>query len=126
MSTELTQRDSDTPETVSERPAVRPAVDIYENSDEYLLIADLPAVSKDGLNIHLADSQLTIEGKVSDEGSEGAVEQEYQLMDYRRTFELPEFIDRDNVLAELVHGVLTLHLPKTEAVKPKQIEIRAG
>lgn len=127
MSTELAKRARDQQlETVNERPTMRPAVDIYENHDEYLVVADLPAVNKDRLNIHLVDSQLTIEGEVGEEESGNALEQEFRFINYRRSFELPEFVDRNRVTAELKHGALTLHLPKSDAVKPKQIEVRAG
>lgn len=127
MSTELASREQDQQlEAVNERPTVRPAVDIYENRDEYLVVADLPAVNRDNLNIHLADSQLTIEGQVGEEESGNALEREFRLINYRRSFELPAFVDRSKVAAELKHGVLTLHLPKTDAVRPKQIKVRAG
>jgi len=123
MSTEMTTREG---ENVSERATARPAVDIYENTDEYLVIADLPAVSKDSLSIHLEDSQLTIEGKIGDEPGDNALERELRLFSYRRTFELPRFVDRDKVTAEFSNGVLSLHLPKADAVRPRRIAVRAG
>lgn len=126
MSTEITKRENDELEAVSEHPTVRPAVDIYESRDEYLVIADMPSVSKDNLNIRLEDAHLTIEGTVSADQIENALEREFRMVSYRRSFELPEFVDRSKVAAELKHGVLTLHLPKTEAVKPKRIAVRAG
>ncbi len=127
MSKELSKRENEQNiEAVNQRPAVRPAVDIYENREEYVVIADLPAVSKDELSIHLDESQLTIEGTVGQEANENALEREFRLVNYRRSFELPEHVDRNKVSAELKNGVLNLHLPKTEAVKPKQIEVRAG
>lgn len=130
MSTELANRErQEQLEAVSEQPTVRPAVDIYENKNEYLILADLPAVKREDLNIHLAESQLTIEGTVSHERAqphENAIGREFQLVNYRRTFDLPEHVDRNKVEAQLKQGVLTLHLPKTDAVKPRQIEVRAG
>jgi len=124
--TELATREAQELESVNERPSIRPTVDIYENSDEYLVVADLPAVDRDRLNINIEDSRLTIEGTVGGEPAENAIAREFQLVSYRRSFELPEFVDRDKVAAELKHGVLTLRLPKTDAVKPRQIEVRAG
>jgi HSP20 family protein len=126
MSTEMTKRESTEMEATSERPTIRPAVDIYENTDEYLMIADMPAVAKEDLNIHLSDSQLTIEARVGSEAGDNAVQREFRLADYRRSFELPEFVDRGKVAAELDSGVLTLHLPKLDQVKPRQIEVKAG
>ena len=123
MSKEMTKPEG---ENVSERATVRPAVDIYENQDEYLVIADLPAVSKDNLSIHLENSQLTIEGSVGTDPGDNPLEREFRLINYRRSFELPRFVDREKVAAELSDGVLTLHLPKAEAVKPRRIQISAG
>src|SRR5687767_11381639 len=101
MRHELAKRENDKIETVDERPTVRPVVDIYENADEYLVVADLPAVSRDNLNIHIADSQLVIEATVSAEQLENAIEREFHLVNYRRSFELPEFVDRNKVQAKL-------------------------
>ncbi len=126
MKTELVKRGRDPIETVDARPTVRPMVDIYENRDEYLVVADLPAVARDRLSIEIVDSRLTIQGQVSAERDDGAMEREFGLANYSRSFDLPEFVDRSRVSAELDRGVLTLHLPKTDAVKPKQIEVRAG
>lgn len=127
MNTEMVkQSDNQQLETVSELPTVRPPVDIYENADEFLVVADLPAVSRDDLQIHLDAERLTIEGKVRQDIASDAVEREFRLMSYRRSFELPDAIDRDKVAAQFEHGVLHLHLPKTEAVKPRRIEVHAG
>lgn len=126
MTTEMAKRESSSLESVDERPTVRPNVDIYENRDEYVVVADLPAVSKDALSIRLEDSELTIEGTVVDPMGDSAIEREFRLVNYRRSFVLPEFVDRAKVSAELTHGVLTLHLPKSEAVKPRRIQVRAG
>lgn len=128
MSTEVVKRENNQQiEAVADRTTtVRPAVDIYENKDEYLIVADMPAVTKNALSIHLEESQLTIEGNVTEEESSDALEREFRLINYRRSFKLPEFVDREKVAAELKHGVLTLHLPKTDAIKPKRIEVRAG
>ncbi len=127
MSTELVKRDDSTElENVNEKPTVRPAVDIFENDDEYLVIADIPAVSKDALTIHLDGERLTIEADVGDDIATDAVAREFRLMSYRRSFAVPDTIDRDKVSAELDCGVLHLHLPKAEAVKPRRITVRAG
>lgn len=126
MSTEMTKRQENELEEVSERPSVRPPVDIFENRDEYLVVADVPAVAKDDLGIHLEDGRLTIEGRVGEDLGENALEREFRLFNYRRTFDLPETVDRNKVTAELKQGVLRLHLPKIDAVKPRQIRVTAG
>jgi HSP20 family molecular chaperone IbpA len=123
MSSEITTRE---PESVDERPFVRPPVDIFENQDEFLVIADLPGVAKDDLVVHLDADRLSIEGAIGKEPGTDPLEREFQLLRYRRTFELPNTIDRERVSAELERGVLRLHLPKVEAVKPRRIAIRAS
>ena len=123
MSTDMIKRDESQLENVSERPSVRPPVDIFENVEEYLVVADMPGVNKDALDIRLETDQLTLYGRVAEEELGTAVEREYRLVDYQRTFHLPNVINRDKVSAELKNGVLTLHLPKVDAVKPRRIEV---
>ncbi len=126
MSNEMTKHEEKTPENINQRPAIRPPVDIYENENEYLLIADLPGVAKNDLAVNLDGELLTIEGQITDEHGDNAIEREFQLFDYRRSFELPNIVDRDKVSAQLTRGVLTLHLPKVDEVKPRRIQITAG
>lgn len=126
MSTDMVKRENEELENVSERPSVRPPVDIYENKEEYLVVADLPGVNSDTLEINLDADRLTLTGKNVDEAAGSVVEREYRLFDYARTFQLPNVVDRAKVSAELKNGVLTLHLPKVDAVKPRRIEVKAG
>lgn len=126
MSTELASKEESRLENVRERPAIRPPVDIYENKDEYLVVADMPGVHKDSLEINLDAERLYLRGTVASEELGTAIEREYQMIDYERTFQLPDIIARDKVSAELKEGVLTLRLPKVEAVKPRQIKVKAG
>ena len=65
MSTQIDKR-PERAEAVQQRPAVAPRVDIFENKDEILLVADMPGVSKDGLSINVSDEQLSIEGRIAD------------------------------------------------------------
>ena len=124
MSNDIAKQGQDALEQVNERRVVRPPVDIYENQDEFLVTADLPAVSKDALGIRLDAERLTREGRVS--ALPGHRPDEAPELVYRRSFELPDTIDRDKVSAVLDKGVLTLHLPKLEAVKPRRITVRAA
>lgn len=110
-----------------QRPAIRPACDVYENSDEILVVADLPGVTSDKLDINLDKSELTISAVRELSLKQGAlVGQEYRACDYQRRFSVPGGIDADKISAELKNGVLLLHLPKSEALKPRQIAVRAG
>ena len=100
-----------------------PAVDIYEIDDGIAVIADVPGVEKDGLDIRVENQVLTIRGKVSHELRENPNWREFDMANYYRQFNLSEAVDVEKISAELKHGVLTLQLPKAEKAKPKQIEV---
>jgi len=101
---------------------VTPPVDIYENQDEILLVADFPGVPKDSLWVGLEGSQLVIEGtQPAHEGPPQA-----RPLAFSRTFRVPNTVDPNGVSAELAEGVLRVHLAKSEAAKPKRIEVRSA
>jgi len=107
-------------EKLAERPTYAPPVDIFENKDEILILADVPGVVTDGLTINLDRDQLTIDAhRASPRAGQEA-------FDYRRTFVVPRGIDADKIAASLQNGVLRLTLPKPAALKPRQIEVKAG
>lgn len=108
-------------ERVSDRWVVTPLADVYENEQEYLICADLPGVSDDGLDIQLDAERVLIHGRTSfrgEQGSDGG-----GGADFERRFMLPDDIDREKVSASLENGVLELHLPKSEESKPRRISI---
>jgi len=114
------------PRAVSTRQKnfVLPEVNIYESKDAYVLEAEIPGVSKDGLEITLEGNELTIEGHRTEEEIPGEViYRESRSADYRRTFELDPVIDTSRISAHVHQGVLTLTLPKLEKLKPRRIEI---
>ena len=120
---------STSPERVSEKVTVAPLVDVYENKDELLLVVDLPGATKDGVTIHFDKGQLTIEAKRADEpgdASGSAVLAEHRPADYFRAFSVPQGIDASKIDAQLTAGVLRLRLPKSDAVKPRRIEVKTG
>ncbi len=102
-----------------------PMADVYATDDEYVIRADMPAVTKDGLDITLDNNVLTIKGAVdeSEKSSDKLKYREYTLHDYMRSFNVGNDIDTGNVTASMDDGVLTITLPKKEEVKPKKIEI---
>lgn len=126
MSEKLQKFEENKPEAVEDRAWVAPLVDVFENNDEVLLVADLPGVTQETLSINLDKDQLSIVGRVHEETVGHPVGREYQTVDYRRTFMLPGGIDPAKIAAELTQGVLHLHLPKSDAIKPRQIEVKAG
>ena len=121
MSTEksIQARGGEKVEKMGQRPTVAPPVDIYENKDEILILADIPGVAQEGLAVNLDKDQLTIEARRPASGGEVA-------FDYRRTFVVPRGIDAEHIGAALTSGVLRLTLPKSAALKPRQIHVTAN
>lgn len=103
-----------------------PAVDIHQNEEAITLVADLPGVSRENLDIDLKDSILTVTGTVVEpEGSARPVYREYGIGGYLRRFTLSDKIDQGKISAQMKDGVLTVVLPKADALKPRKIEIGA-
>jgi HSP20 family molecular chaperone IbpA len=104
-----------------------PRIDIWETDDELVLYADMPGVAPENLDIQFENRELRIHGKVSPR-HEGVqfLYGEYGIGDFYRTFTIGEMIAADKISAQLRDGVLLLHLPKTEAVKPRRIAVRAS
>lgn len=110
---------------VAERPFVAPEVNIYETEDGYVLQAEMPGVTKEGLEVTLEGNTLGFVGRRTEEALKGNVlYRESRGAHYRRVFELDPAIDTQKVTAEIRQGVLTLTLPKAERVKPRRIEIK--
>jgi HSP20 family protein len=113
------------------RPSHRtysPSVDIVESQDELTIYADMPGVSADNIDIHFENGELTIFGRVvhRPSGSEQYLLREYGVGDFFRAFTISEAINAEGITADCSNGVLTLHLPKVEAVKPRKIQVKAG
>ena len=107
-----------------EREYVSPEVSIYETKEGYVLEAEMPGVSKEGLEITLEGSEITIMGHRHNEAAMGApLFRERTLVDYRRVFELDPAIDTAKIDAKMNQGVLTLALPKSEKVQPRKIAV---
>lgn len=105
-------------------PVVAPLVDIYEGDDELVLVADVPGAASDSLSLNFEKSRLDIEARAPFERAESsALLREYDGVDFRRSFEVVSDIDAEHITAELSNGVLTIHLPKSEKNKPRQIPI---
>lgn len=126
METRMTRPEDQRLEEVSQRPSVPPRADIFENQEEYLVVADVPGANADTLDISLDKEQLTLQARI-EAGDEGTpIAKEYRPVDYYRRFLVPKEIDRDKIAANLEHGVLHLHLPKSSEVKPRRIEVKSG
>jgi HSP20 family molecular chaperone IbpA len=122
-------REKDTPvreETRSQERYVAPPVDIYETADGLVVLADLPGVAKEGLDLRVENGLLTIRGKAAHAAQGEPVYREYELANFFRQFELNDKVDQQNISAELKNGVLTLNLPKAEEAKPRRIDVRVA
>jgi HSP20 family protein len=108
--------------------AVRPAIDVFEDSSGITLLADLPGVPKDQLEIKIDGDSLLVEGRVQQRTPEGlqAAYAEVQVPLYRRTFTLSRELDTTGVEANLKDGVLTLRIPKQAHAQPRRIAVTAG
>lgn len=116
-----------TSESTRNVPIFVPAVDIYESQNELTLLADMPGVANDGVDIDLKDDQLTIRGKAGTEEQTGTVLlREYSVGDYYRQFTLSNAIDREKITAAMKDGVLKVVLPKAEAAKPRKIAVQTS
>jgi HSP20 family protein len=102
---------------------VLPAVNIYETEDGYLLEADMPGVTRDGLEISLDRNELILLGRRETPSFETTHYRESSIGDFRRVFELDPEIDTDKISARMESGVLTLTLAKRERLKPRKITV---
>lgn len=100
-----------------------PPVDIYETAEGLTVVADLPGVSKDHIDIRVDNGILTIRGQVEHIAPGEAVYTEYQLLNFYRQFELSDQVDQEKITATVRHGVLNVHLPRMPQAKPRQISI---
>ena len=132
--TSVTKQDRQVPQGKQERRedrrdiAMTPPVDVVEDASAITLLADLPGVSRDKLNVQFETDSLTIEGEVSLEIPEGmeSSHAEVRLPRYRRVFSLSRELDTENTSAEFKNGVLKLRIPKAAHVQPRKIEVRAA
>jgi HSP20 family molecular chaperone IbpA len=112
-------------ERTSSRPTFRPSADITEGKDELTVFADMAGVDPANIDIQFEKGTLTIHGRVDDRQSPETnfVGREFEVGDFLRTFQVSEAIDAKDIHAEYEDGVLILHLPKTEAAKPRRITV---
>ena len=102
-------------EAVSCQLSIAPAVDIYENEAGYLVLADLPGVALEGVDIRYEEGELRLLGH-----------RDEVTRDYRRVFRLPEDVNAEGIEAALDNGVLELRLPKAKSLQPRKIVVRAS
>jgi HSP20 family molecular chaperone IbpA len=104
-----------------------PRVDIYETDKELVLYADLPGVRPEDVDLRCEQGELVLHARVKPrtDGQHFLVN-EYGVGDFYRVFTVHETIDNTRIQAEFKNGVLTVHLPKVEPAKPRQIPVRGA
>ncbi len=125
-----TQQETNAPVTKettrSQNYYVTPPVDIYEEKDKLVLVADLPGSTKDYVKVDVENGILTLQATTGSEKHGNTIYSEFEMVNFFRQFELSEEVDVDKISAEMKNGVLILNLPKVEKVKPKQIEVKVS
>ena len=104
-----------------------PKVNVYEYDDKVGIVAEIPGLNKKQLNVEVEDGVLTISGdKHSTFDAEGAkvLRRELKQSSFKRSFELGEQLDGDNIAANFKDGVLSVSIPKIEPEKPKKTFVR--
>ena len=114
-------------ETTKREKYFIPAVDIFESETDVTVIAEMPGVTAEGIEVTLEDNVLTLKGKKEAELETGRVLlQEYESGNYQRRFTVAETIDQDKIKASMNNGMLRITLPKAEPAKPRRIEVKIG
>lgn len=133
MAQEITTQDTQdlaAPNGETKRRAVTfmPAVDIFERGETTVIVADMPGVAPDDVDVTLDRQVLTLRGKVKPHAPEGysRLASEYRVGDYVRVFTLSDEIDQNKINAELKNGVLRLELPRSAETQPKKISVKAA
>jgi HSP20 family protein len=126
-SKEGAKTDVTAPEPIHGGARYTPRVDILETDNELLIFVDMPGCKPEDVDVHYEHGHLEIYGKCPPRQGEHVeyLLQEYGVGDYYRAFTISEAFDAGKIEAALKQGVLKLRLPKSEAVKPKKIEVKS-
>ncbi len=115
------------PADARERWGFSPAVDLEETDQEFHLTFDLPGIDKKDVKIEIHDSHLYVSGERKEERKEkrgGYSVSERRFGNFQRTFRLPVSVAADKISATFDNGVLSVQIPKSDAAKPRQIEVK--
>jgi HSP20 family protein len=110
-----------------QRTGLVPALDFIEGEDSYLVKVELPGVEEEDITVTLADGNLEIKGEKKEEKEEETELtycSERRYGSFSRVVELPSGVDGEKVTAKFKNGILEIHLPKKEEVKPKEVKIK--
>ena len=108
-------------------PTFRPDVDICDCGAELLIVADVPGAAPDAIDVSFDDGVLTVRAPVAARPLPGrALQQDYGIGDYARSFKLGEGFDASLISAECRRGVLEIHVPRLASVRPRKIAVRTA
>jgi HSP20 family protein len=114
-------------ESTKNETCFAPHVDIFETDQEVTVIADMPGVMTEGIELSLEDNILTLQGHRAPLNNTGRIIlEEYESGHYLRRFTVAETIDQEKIGASLAEGVLTVRLPKAIPAQPRRIEVKLG
>jgi HSP20 family protein len=122
--TTVREANGSVPSRAVQRRAVAPPVDVFESADELLIIADVPGVPPEGIDLRVENDTLTLQARrpaTTDESP--ALVREYDAVDFATTFRIPAGIDTTSIAAETKNGTLVVRLPKAAAAKPRKIAV---
>jgi len=121
------QRLNEVSSTDNSYPMFVPRCDIWEDDNEFVVYGDMPGVMPDGVDIRFQDGRLLVHGKVTPrQNGVGTVVSEFGVGDFHRTFAIGQGINVDGISAEMQDGVLVVHLPKSENMKPRRIQVKVS
>ena len=111
--------------TQQEKQFRQPPVDISERENEFIIEADMPGMREENIDVQFHQGELTILGKsdLPEKANENYRFRQFETVDFLRTFRIGESVNATNISARYADGVLTVHLPKAEALKPRKIEV---
>lgn len=110
-----------------QRRTTAPPVDVFENADELLIVADVPGVPNDGIDLHVENGTLTLTARRAESKEEPpALVREYEEVSFSASYRIPAGIDTGAIAAETKNGTLIVHLPKAAAVKARKIVVRSN
>ena len=126
--TEVQNIETTQSETAANRVELKPAVDIYEQADALVIVADVPGVDEKHVDVTIENDVLTFTGHATVQNPAGLdpLYREFEAADYRRSFTIATDFDREKITATVRHGVLRITLPRSAAAKPRKIAVQAG
>ncbi|MFO1045960.1 MAG: Hsp20/alpha crystallin family protein [Planctomycetaceae bacterium] len=122
----VTYTDAEEPQGTQVDPVVfTPPIDIFETPDGLVLLADLPGVTLESLELQVQDNKLTLYGKVKPDLPADArmIHQEYAVGHFLRSFILSDEVDHERISAKLNQGVLEVVLPQLRKSEPRRIQV---